>query len=348
METFGKQLSLVDLYNRVKQAPLDQATKQADLALKQAQIGRIPLEDLKLRTDLIVKQNEELRGQARFQMDSLKAIDDAFGKNPELGQAMLSQFSPQAIAKENKKDGTFSVAMPINGVMRSFSIDPNGNAPLDKRIQMATERKSSWDDLGKEYGTVYSNYQAMDKLALKATGPADIGMIFAYNKILDPGSRVTQGEVLTAQNAPNLPEKMRNAYNKALADGGPIFGELGSSTRQNFVDAAKAIVESKKNLYSEQARFTAESISRLKLNPADYLTPYGDITFKGLSQPAPAGGGTTGTTTAAATQAPGNPGPMEAGVMPTAGPVATPTPPPKYDLQSLTRKSLGNLLNKGQ
>ena len=62
---------------------------------------------------------------------------------------------------------------------------------------------------------------------------SDIALIFGYMKMLDPGSVVREGEYATAQNAAGIPDRVRNAYNKA------IQGEfLTDNQRQDFVDTA--------------------------------------------------------------------------------------------------------------
>ncbi|GMA75874.1 hypothetical protein GCM10025880_22910 [Methylorubrum aminovorans] len=62
---------------------------------------------------------------------------------------------------------------------------------------------------------------------------SDIALIFGYMKMLDPGSVVREGEYATAQNAAGIPDRVRNAYNKA------IQGEfLTDGQRQDFVDTA--------------------------------------------------------------------------------------------------------------
>lgn len=88
-----------------------------------------------------------------------------------------------------------------------------------------------------------------------AVSPAsDIGLVFGFMKMLDPGSVVREGEFASAQNATGVPERIQNLYNKAL--NGEI---LNPTQRQDFIDTAG-------RLYS-QARQGAESVA----------TRYGDL-----------------------------------------------------------------------
>lgn len=67
-----------------------------------------------------------------------------------------------------------------------------------------------------------------------AVSPAsDIGLVFGFMKMLDPGSVVREGEFASAQNAAGVPERIQNLYNKALK------GEILNPTqRQDFIDTA--------------------------------------------------------------------------------------------------------------
>lgn len=82
-----------------------------------------------------------------------------------------------------------------------------------------------------------------------AVSPAsDIGLVFGFMKMLDPGSVVREGEFASAQNAAGVPERIQNLYNKAL--NGEI---LNPTQRQDFIDTAQ-------RLYG-QARQGAESVA---------------------------------------------------------------------------------------
>ena len=48
------------------------------------------------------------------------------------------------------------------------------------------------------------------------TAAGDVSLIFAFMKLLDPGSVVREGEFATAENTAGIPEKIRQQYNKAL------------------------------------------------------------------------------------------------------------------------------------
>ena len=74
-------------------------------------------------------------------------------------------------------------------------------------------------------------------------------MIFAYMKMLDPGSVVREQEFANAQNAAGVPDQVRNAYNKALR------GErLNPAQRAEFLRSAKQMAAFAGGKISEVAR----------------------------------------------------------------------------------------------
>lgn len=101
------------------------------------------------------------------------------------------------------------------------------------------------NDLRKEYiaETKSNNFREITnayKKVLNApdTAAGDVSLVFAYMKMLDPTSVVREGEFATAENTAGIPERIVNAYNKALSG-----KRLGSDQRAGFQDAAGAVYE---------------------------------------------------------------------------------------------------------
>lgn len=81
--------------------------------------------------------------------------------------------------------------------------------------------------------------QAFGKVAATdPTAAGDVSLIFAYMKMLDPGSVVREGEQATAANARGVPEGILNLYNRV------ITGEkLTENQRKDFRKQAQNIYE---------------------------------------------------------------------------------------------------------
>jgi len=105
-------------------------------------------------------------------------------------------------------------------------------------------------DLRKEYtaSPVYQRYDnvraSFDRIQSSANqdnGAGDLGIIYGYMKMLDPGSVVREGEFATAEQAQGVPTQVLNLYNKL------VNGErLTADQRSTFVSAAQ-------DLYSKEA-----------------------------------------------------------------------------------------------
>ncbi len=275
--------SLVDLSNRIKAAPLEQSLKQSELELKQHQIEQMPLADLKARTDLLVQQNQEFRSQAKFQADAMIDIHKAFAQDFSLGDAILQKTVPGAIATQSK-DGLVNVAIPSGkGRFRTIQIDPQNIADPEKRIAIQDSRRKEWESSAKPYLTLSGQYENMQKLSALATGPADLGMVYAYNKMLDPNSAVREGEVLTAQNSPGLSQQTRNLYNRALETGAPMFGGANSPTRKSFLDAASVLKDTAKQNLIQLGQNAYNTATEERLNAKAILSPFGDVTYAAIT-----------------------------------------------------------------
>ena len=86
------------------------------------------------------------------------------------------------------------------------------------------------------------------------TGQGDIGIIYGFMRLQDPGSTVREGEYATAQNSAGIPDQVRQLYNKALS------GEkLVPEVRDRFVTAANRLGQQER----EQARKVIERYAGL-------------------------------------------------------------------------------------
>lgn len=104
----------------------------------------------------------------------------------------------------------------------------------------------------------------MQAAAGQKSGPGDIAIIFSYMKSLDPTSTVGNGERASAENASNVPEKIRIQYNKALESGGP---SLLPEQREKFLNASKAILSASEKQLARRDEAIKKIIDKRGLNP---------------------------------------------------------------------------------
>jgi hypothetical protein len=123
--------------------------------------------------------------------------------------------------------------------------DPKDQLALDKenfdresalwKEYMAAEPVKTYQGIRNGYEKIRSSATLGDQRP-NDSGAADISLIFAYMKMLDPGSVVREGEFATAEQAGGVSNSVLNLYNKVV-NGGRLTTEL----RAEFVAAADAI-----------------------------------------------------------------------------------------------------------
>lgn len=121
----------------------------------------------------------------------------------------------------------------------------------------------------KQTQDVSASIERVRQAGANPSAAGDLGLIFNYMKMLDPGSTVREGEFANAQNAAGVPEQVRNLWNRAKS------GErLNPAQRMDFMTQAErqyqAQLDAQKNFesqYSDLAR-------RLGVSPQDVLMTF--------------------------------------------------------------------------
>lgn len=135
----------------------------------------------------------------------------------------------------------------------------------------------------KDFQKIVSAFTKIQSAAANPSPASDMSLIFNYMKMLDPGSTVREGEYATAQNATNIPNRIRNAFNSAK-DG----TKLNHVQRADFATAAGRIYDGAyadhsrlRDYYTEQASQVDPAVQnampsfdftgdRLEALPADF------------------------------------------------------------------------------
>ncbi len=110
--------------------------------------------------------------------------------------------------------------------------------------------RKEFNDQSKNFKSIAQSYGKV--LATDPTAAGDVSLIFAYMKMLDPGSVVREGEQATAANAAGVPARISNIYNRVLT------GEkLVPEQRVDFRKQAQ-------NIYDLELQNQSFNISRYK------------------------------------------------------------------------------------
>jgi len=141
----------------------------------------------------------------------------------------------------------------------------NGSALKPDQLlgQQQTLRKASDNFLVQR-----RNFNIGMKFASAGTNFGDISLIFAFMKVLDPGSRVTSGEVATTENAGNINRRIRNLYNKLIGTEGEV---LGPTQRQDIVNRMGDSFAVGRDEQLERIESVAAFAERHGINPEDLI-----------------------------------------------------------------------------
>lgn len=106
----------------------------------------------------------------------------------------------QADAQLNKLAGSEDTFKNLQSLRKEFT--------GDKSVQEFVQTRDA-------FGTVLAS-AAPDPRTGKTTAAGDLSLVFAYMKMLDPGSTVREGEYATAQSAAGVPSQVANIYNQLV------------------------------------------------------------------------------------------------------------------------------------
>jgi hypothetical protein len=145
---------------------------------------------------------------------------------------------------------------------------PSGYTPAQDRAVNQLADDFARDS--KDYIARSESYDTVSAASQDASAAGDLSLIFAFMKMLDPGSVVREGEFATAQNSTGVPDRVRNKYNEVLSG-----VRLNPAQRADFVRQAKTIYATAKVRHRRiRDSYTARALRR-GLNPDDVVMEYG-------------------------------------------------------------------------
>lgn len=111
-------------------------------------------------------------------------------------------------------------------------------------FDMEEKLRDGFSNTSKTYSVVRDQYGILQAAAKDPSAAGDLALIFAYMKMVDPGSSVREGEFANAQNSAGVPDRIMNLYNNALT--GQRFDP---KVRADFVDQAKKLYSSQEQTF---------------------------------------------------------------------------------------------------
>ena len=149
----------------------------------------------------------------------------------------------------------------------------------DQKVGNEAKLRDDFRQESKNHITLRDAWGKIQGAAQSQTGAGDMSLIFAYMKILDPGSTVREGEYATAQNAGSIPERITAIYNRA------IKGEkLDPNVRAQFVEEASKIYHQSEADHEKIRNIYRGIALRSNLDPDNVVVDYSP----GIVPPKPA------------------------------------------------------------
>lgn len=191
------------------------------------------------------RAREVASGSKRASLGSLEDFIET--KAREQGRPADSFSSKEKAAFKQEYDALNDKSDPLLAELRAMRIEEmkrRQNVPEMSPAQFNMANKLA-DDFARDSKNFIERAQSFGTVSSASkdpSGAADISLIFAYMKMLDPGSVVREGEFATAEQSAGIPARIRNLYNKA------VNGErLTPEQRAEFLKQAN-------NIYSESQR----------------------------------------------------------------------------------------------
>lgn len=201
-------------------------------------------------------QQGSLRERARTAED--RAQLDVLDKQAEYARTLLLSDNEELRALGRETQGR------VFSGQQAFATQ-NEAQELAGQAALGPERWTKYSGLQDNYRQESASFleqrTAMGRVNAALASPdspaGDLALVYAYMKILDPGSAVREGEVANAGNAGGVPEVVLTAYNQLLRDGQRLTPEqrkdFYSNATKTFA-AARAEQLERDTRYMGQAR----------------------------------------------------------------------------------------------
>lgn len=147
----------------------------------------------------------------------------------------------------------------------------------------ADKLRDEYNAASKDFIAIGDNYMRVREAARDPSAAGDLSLIFAYMKMLDPSSVVREQEFANAQNAAGVPDRIRNAWNKALN------GErLNPNQRQDFINQANKVYKAQSSRHEStvKARYK-QMATRFGVDPENVVGAF-DVPDADSGRAAPA------------------------------------------------------------
>lgn len=219
--------------------------KMLDRRIKEAQLGKLtkgdPMEQLQMQKLQLEIEEKQRGGNADY-----KVVNDR-----------LIRTGPE---------GVQDVTPPLPEGGNAFGAENFDDVSvLRKEVQSLPSYKN--------YSQAVPIYKSMVETAGRDSKASDLNLVYGLGKIMDPTSVVREGEMVMVSNTSSLPDWLNGAINSV--NGG---AKLTPETREAILTEAYGRMKSYDDQFKQDTTQYQDIIGRNKINPADVIPQFGEIT----------------------------------------------------------------------
>jgi hypothetical protein len=219
-------------------------------------------------------------------VESAKRIAGAAGLNPGAIDVKVNAWmAAPGLAERAAAEGTAAAAKVVANkkALEASGVDTTPTwKTLDEKVKAEGALR---DDYLKQAAPFIVQRDAKMRLdSIEKTGAGDVGLVFTFMKLLDPGSTVREGEFATASNAAGVPSAIMGKYNKVV--GG---GVLDDKARKEIKEQANKFYQTAALQHDKLSTQFASTAKRNKLDPDSVIV---DLSPDARATPAVGAAGT--------------------------------------------------------
>lgn len=252
--TAADAVNSAEILAEQRKADLQAQMPSVDDMMPRPRDGEAPV-DAKARAEANKKLAEDLR-------DQIAKIDDK-----------LLEFKLRAEEKADDRDWNREFAQ-VKEDMGVESFSKKRDIAIKKPLPLASQTPTKLEDqlrkereshkITKETDAVEMSYARMKNTS--PTPQGDMRLLYGYMRILDPNTGVKEGEYATATNAASIPDRVRNAYNKA------VEGDLlNPDQRTQYMKEAAELVKQQREKQADYDKGIAEIARDRKIDPSKVI-----------------------------------------------------------------------------
>lgn len=144
-----------------------------------------------------------------------------------------------------------------------------GILPPETVFKNENTLRDEFNTISKDFRTVQDAYSKIKQTS--DSGAGDMSMLYAYVKLLDPGSVVRESEFATAAASGSFGEQVQGAAKSILAG-----GRLPPSQRTEFLNEAERLYQGQKLGYDRISNVYTDIAKRKGLDPQNIITNYAE------------------------------------------------------------------------